>query len=365
MIGLALSGGGSRAIAFHLGCLRALQDRDILSKVSVLSTVSGGSVIGGLYAYSDDSFGEFDRKVVNLLSRGLERRIVIKLLFSPTLLARVVATNVISSPVAAVASLLGCNPPFRRWASRTDALEAALEGVVGDIRLKEVKRPGLDVIINACELRTGTAFRFSNKRSGSWRGGEIEGNEISVAHAVASSAAYPIFLPAFDRSYTFVKECEPPQQRRVVLTDGGVYDNLGISCLEPGRDLKFSLFTYSLDYIICCDASDGQFDGKRIPYFFLSRTEAAFESIFRKVQDAAISRLYSYKQSGQIKGFALPYLGQLDSSLPFPVPNLVPREAVCGYPTNFAAMDPNDIERLALRGEQLTRALLKFHTPEL
>ena len=26
MIGLALSGGGSRAMAFHLGCLRALND---------------------------------------------------------------------------------------------------------------------------------------------------------------------------------------------------------------------------------------------------------------------------------------------------------------------------------------------------
>src|SRR3546814_1286445 len=36
-IGLALSGGGSRAIAFHLGCLRALHDRGVLPKVSVLS----------------------------------------------------------------------------------------------------------------------------------------------------------------------------------------------------------------------------------------------------------------------------------------------------------------------------------------
>jgi hypothetical protein len=33
MIGLALSGGGSRAIAFHLGCLRALQERGVLQKV--------------------------------------------------------------------------------------------------------------------------------------------------------------------------------------------------------------------------------------------------------------------------------------------------------------------------------------------
>jgi len=40
MIALALSGGGSRAIAFHLGCLRALNERGVLQKVSVISAVS-------------------------------------------------------------------------------------------------------------------------------------------------------------------------------------------------------------------------------------------------------------------------------------------------------------------------------------
>ena len=45
MIGLALSGGGSRAMAFHLGCLRALNDLDILDRIGVLSTISGGSVM--------------------------------------------------------------------------------------------------------------------------------------------------------------------------------------------------------------------------------------------------------------------------------------------------------------------------------
>jgi NTE family protein len=53
-IGLALSGGGSRAIAFHLGCLRALHDRGVLEKISVISAVSGGSVVTALYAYGGD-----------------------------------------------------------------------------------------------------------------------------------------------------------------------------------------------------------------------------------------------------------------------------------------------------------------------
>ena len=70
-IGLALSGGGSRAIAFHLGCLRALHQLNLLSRVSVLSTVSGGSVIGALYALSKEPFPVFEERVRAVLRRGL------------------------------------------------------------------------------------------------------------------------------------------------------------------------------------------------------------------------------------------------------------------------------------------------------
>ena len=73
MIALALSGGGSRAIAFHLGCLRALSDRSVLDKVSVISAVSGGAVIAALYAYKIRSFDEFDEAVRDILRTGLQR----------------------------------------------------------------------------------------------------------------------------------------------------------------------------------------------------------------------------------------------------------------------------------------------------
>ena len=44
-IGLALSGGGVRAAAFHLGVLRRLAAEGLLERVSVISTVSGGSLV--------------------------------------------------------------------------------------------------------------------------------------------------------------------------------------------------------------------------------------------------------------------------------------------------------------------------------
>lgn len=48
-LGLALSGGGFRASFFHLGVLRRLAELDLLRDVSVLSTVSGGSIVAAHY----------------------------------------------------------------------------------------------------------------------------------------------------------------------------------------------------------------------------------------------------------------------------------------------------------------------------
>ena len=48
-VGLALSGGGFRASLYHLGVLARLAEMDVLRSVEVLSTVSGGSIVGAQY----------------------------------------------------------------------------------------------------------------------------------------------------------------------------------------------------------------------------------------------------------------------------------------------------------------------------
>lgn len=48
-VGLALSGGGFRASFYHLGVLARLAELDVLRHVSVLSCVSGGSIVGACY----------------------------------------------------------------------------------------------------------------------------------------------------------------------------------------------------------------------------------------------------------------------------------------------------------------------------
>lgn len=53
-IGLALSGGGYRAAAFHIGTLRALHKLNVLDKVDVISSVSGGSITAAYYVLNKD-----------------------------------------------------------------------------------------------------------------------------------------------------------------------------------------------------------------------------------------------------------------------------------------------------------------------
>src|SRR5882757_5630732 len=82
-IGLSLSGGGSRAIAFHLGCLRALHDLGVLNSIAGLSTISGGSVVGAYYAYTPGkSFIEFESDIRGVLRKGFSRAIIAEL-FKP------------------------------------------------------------------------------------------------------------------------------------------------------------------------------------------------------------------------------------------------------------------------------------------
>lgn len=387
-LGIALSGGGSRAIAFHLGCLRALNDRGVLDQAEVISCVSGGSVIGAMYAYSTDPFETFDAKVMQVLRRGLLTGMIRNAFFSPLALGSL-ATALVSTSSAVAVDLLKkvllvlahvlpgnvqlrkksidkIRPPFRRWYSRTTALAETLKAeLFGQAQLADVRRPDLAVILNACELRTGSAFRFGNKESGSWRFGLLVDNAIDVAKAVAASAAYPLLLPALDENLEFKDREGDPIEHRVFITDGGVYDNLGITCLEPGRSAEFSTNVSSVDYIISCDAGHGLFTDEVYPTWWVPRVARSFESTFRKVQTAAYDRLHRYVASGALKGFILPYLGQQDGTLPYIPPDLIRREQVYGYPTDFSAMDQRDIHAISLRGEQLTRLLIDRYCPEL
>ncbi len=365
MIGLALSGGGSRAIAFHLGCLRALNDLEILEKIKVLSTVSGGSIIGAYYAYTPKkSFEEFESDIKDFLREGFLSKISAELAKPNNLLLCTVG-SLTAKIEGGICYLTKRRPVLKRFRSSTDLFYNVLKrDIFTNLKMHSLRRNNLEVVIGACDLRTASAFRFGNSKSGGWRHGFLLPNDVDVAFAVATSAANPLVFPAFDRTLKFDKTGQKIEQR-VILTDGGVYDNLGIQVLEPSRDSNFSLHSFPCDYLISCNAESGQSSGNSIPLENLTRIKRSMEIIHKRVQDLTMHRLYDLKKTGAIKGFILPYLGQIDGSLPWKPGILIPREEVINYPIDFSAMPDEWIDKLSSRGEQLTRALVSYYLSDL
>ncbi|MGV9843420.1 patatin-like phospholipase family protein [Streptomyces fungicidicus] len=356
-LGLALSGGGSRAAAFHLGCLRALHDRDLLDRIRVVSGISGGSLLAALWAYGPPDFADFDARTTDLLRSGLQLDIA-RQAFTPSAVIR----NLTAAARAGTRQLFTrtTDVSVARPANRTDALAAVLaRKAFATATMADVTHPGLDVVLTATDLATTNAVRFGSVRSGCSRYGTIT-EPVHVATAVAASAAYPAFLPALERTFTFQHPGGHHEQHTVLLSDGGVYDNLGLSVLEPGRSPHHTQHVYDVPFIIACDAGVGELP-LQTPHFMTGRLSRSFVTVHRKAQDSARSRLHEWAASGRIDGFALAYLGMKDHRLPAPPADLVPRSAVATYPTNFRAMNRTHFEAITTRGEQLMRTVLPMY----
>ena len=378
-IGLALSGGGSRAIAFHLGTLRALEDLGLLDDVEVVSGVSGGAVTTGIVGYREDPFASIDALTVKLLRCGLLKPSLYKLLnpkrcvpvLSNWLLVTLPNLFLLSTRLLlnGVAGLLpermrGLRKlvdrirwPLTPWYSRTHVLADAVADIVGSGTCAAPTRQDKNIVLNACELCTGTAFRMSNEKFGSWRFGYAPAGELRLADAVTASAAHPLFLPPYYWTRTFERNGKAERQQ-VVVTDGGVFENLGVSVMEPGRDPNVSGISYSPDALIVSDAGIGQFSGADLPSTWSGRMFQSVSAIMRKVNDATKKRLHDYVRSGTLNRLVYVNLGQKDEHVPIKSSNWIDREAVIDYPTDFNSMPEDDVRRLSGRAEALTRSLV-------
>jgi len=354
-VGLAFSGGGFRATAFGLGALRALQDRDVLRDVRVVSGISGGSVLAAMWAYGPTSFEQFDNTVTELLEDGLQMELARRAL-GP----RRVTANVMSI----ASSLLATPGNGTRGSTRTEALVDALRArPFGELSMHDVTLRKLETVISATDLSTGNAVRFGSTVSSCSPHGVIS-EPVSVADAVAASAAFPALLPQLNRQYTFVRSDGTEHLETMLMTDGGVYDNLGLTPLLPGRHHTHTSHAYNLDSLIAIDAGLGRSTAPA-PNFILGRLKRSFEIAHSRNQDGSRARAHELAAAGALQTFIHVYLGMRDSRLPVPIADLVGREQVVSYGTNFAKMRPEDLNAIATRGEQLTRALIEFYCPSL
>ena len=91
-------------------------------------------------------------------------------------------------------------------------------------------------VINATNVQSGVLWRFSRPFMGDYLVGLIRNPKARLADAVAASSAFPpVLSPAVlevdPAAFTPDPQCplqRDPFNHRVVLSDGGVYDNMGI-----------------------------------------------------------------------------------------------------------------------------------------
>lgn len=374
-IALALSGGGSRAMAFHLGCLRALYDLGLLQRVSTITAVSGGSVLAGLYCSCPGDFEAFDAKAREVLRKGFIKPSLWRAVTSLDGVKAVAYSGALTAERSAAFFWRIGQRILRRWTpgehwpnsalflrdvSRTTIMRNVFSETFNGSMLKNLRQDRPQLIVIACELRAKAAFYYTRDRLHCWRYGSASSEDVELADAVVASAAYPAFLPAIDQRLAFTKRAGKKKMHRVTLGDGGVYDNLGLAPLWPDRDFSESLTVPKHDWIIACRAGYS-LEVTEPASMWGARMGASFESVFARAQNLAMKRLFDLRELGKLKGFMLPYLGQNDSTLKFPSHDMVTAESTAGYATNFNAMSNEWIDRLSRRGEQIVHAQFKEH----
>lgn len=191
---------------FHVGALRCLEERGLLSTLNRVSSVSGGSITAAVLALNWQSTGP-DLGKAELALRTLARRT----LDWP---------SVVTGPPRMLS-------PAHRLADLYD--KHLFQGrTLQD--LPDTPR----FVLNTTNMTTGNLWRWAKPYAADYSVGRVVAPRVRIADVVAASSAFPPFLspmrmrrpgPILD----FHSLAEIPEQPdHLWLTDGGVYDNLGL-----------------------------------------------------------------------------------------------------------------------------------------
>jgi len=216
-IALCLSGGGYRAMLFHLGALWRLNELGILKKLARISSVSGGSILAavlgmnwkkldfGSASIAKDFIPQVVEPIRKLAGKTIDIRALFWGLFTP---------GTINSKLAKI-----------------------YEKVLFDkATLRDLPADPPRFVINACNVQSGALWRLMKPYMADWKVGRIDNPDILLAVAVAASSAFPpVLSPMVLKLHgsSFIPKSgnglqKKPFTSKAILTDGGVYDNLGL-----------------------------------------------------------------------------------------------------------------------------------------
>lgn len=208
---------------FHVGALRRLFEANALRDLSRIISVSGGSITAAQLALHWDTLTAHPGD----LTRWKD-------------LVETPLFEFAGKRLDALAVTAGWVRP-RRGAA--DGIADAYDKLFGGATLQSLPADPRFIIL-ATNLGTGSLVRFAAKYTADRRVGRRMGLDIRLADAVAASSAFPpvlspkiIHLSDQNALTDSFPGDQPPLQRkpwthRLELSDGGVYDNLGLQPLE-------------------------------------------------------------------------------------------------------------------------------------
>jgi NTE family protein len=240
---LALSGGGYRATLFSLGSLIRLNELGLLQRMNRITGVSGGAITLGQLAssWSQLKFSEhgvalnFD-EIVSLplqkfCAKSLDVKAGLKGLFSPL--------HTIGDKIA---------KGYDQGLFHGKKLDAIPTG-------KGIP----EFVFYATSYETGSSVRITSEELYDYKLGSCVPTGMTIAQAVGASSAFPpIFSPVkINASRWDWRETDYSEdyqlkhyRKKLVLCDGGLYDNLGIEAIwkkDPESKDHF-------DRVFVCDA---------------------------------------------------------------------------------------------------------------
>ena len=312
-VGLALSGGGYRASAFHLGTLRKLKELNVLDKIDVISTISGGSITGAYYALHGKIFESFE----NGLREGLKKSSIITFIIYLIFLLTSIILSFILIKVWWIELIWILLLAFTVIKFQFAILPVSyfVEKRYDRIFFKGAKLKDISTIpilcINSTNIESQRQFSFSKiKMSDSFYAYPEDGSvpvsfkhsEFPVSKAVMASTCVPfVFTPVkISKKYYRI----PNDYKRIhpKLIDGGVYDNQGIHKLtQKGSE-------FYCDNIVVSDAGTGYkpwFSNNTIS--LLIKTSDLFMTRIKNIQFVQNVILNKHLASREIAYFSLWY----------------------------------------------------------
>lgn len=288
-IALSMSGGGYRAASFHLGAMSFLnkisyEGKPVLERVKLISTVSGGTITGAVYALMKQD-GKTFKEIFYFIMDKLHRVDLLKdglAKLNPDSALR--NSHKTKNLINAFAELYDAHFTNGATFQSFDTMRSHLETVV----------------FNSTEFSNAINFRFRNK-SRSYFGNEYirvksqVASEVKISDAIASSSCFPGGFEPMRWPHDFVHDDAPNLKAlceatplSIGIMDGGIYDNQGTQSIlmyKKGQESPY------FDLVIISDVASPYMDPYK-PFAERSKEglrKLALDQVLKKYRSVSVT----------------------------------------------------------------------------